>query len=435
MKVGIWKKIAGAIFFAFVAFCLLADQLCAAGKTDEGEKQPVTKYWMSVSTVNQTIPGMSEAMSSLGGMLGGMGGPGFGPRRQIHLQLNSPQKLPSEPHATHDIPPGQNMGKTLPLMIPERERAVPEPREEMPTEHKFEKPKFRMLIYWGCGENVRSGQPKVIDTEKMSPEDFGRAFSGITPSPQYPPVPREGWIYADWPNRKSTVEVPKTSSLQGDHFVHGNYAPDIRFAIGDRHDFMAPVEFSSVQGGLADSIKFQWQSIPTATGYFAMATAYNEKNGEMIIWSSSETPETTYSLMDFLPPGDVQKFIKEKIVMPPSVTSCNIPKGIFKDTSGGMLQFIAYGNELNVAYPPKPKDPNEPWNLIWTTKVRLKSTGMLFLGQTEEMGSSHRPMRERRTEEYPEDEAVAPEQRQQQQEDPRDDSSIPIKKLRGILGF
>ncbi|MFZ5907198.1 MAG: hypothetical protein ACOYVJ_07280 [Nitrospirota bacterium] len=430
MKHGKAEGTARRMFLIIVAACILCEYpVTAAEQAGEGKKVPLTKYWMSVSTINQTIPGMSEAMAGMGKMFGGTGGAGFGPRRELILQLNSPWKLPVDPLETHDIPPGQKMGKTLPLMIPEAEKVTRHPEEGMPSEHKFEKPKFRMLIYWGCGETVRTGQPKIIDTEKMSPEDFGKAFSAVSPSPQYPPSPRSGWIYADWPNRKSTVQVPQDSSLRGEHVIHGNYAPEIRFSIGEKHDFMAPVNFTSVQGGLDDSIRFQWQGIPTAIGYFALATGYNQKDGEMIFWSSSNIPETAFSLMNFLKPGDVQKFISEKIVMPPSTTTCSIPRGIFRNTGGGMLQFIAYGDEMNVVFPPKPKDPDEPWDPIWTAKVRVKSTGMLFLGQMEGMRSPHHM--DRGTEQYRD---TLPEQSEPERGQEEDDPAT-IRKLRGILGF
>ena len=88
------------IFLIIVALCVLYSYpVVAAGQAEEGEKVPVTKYWMSVSTMNQTIPGMSEAMAGMGSMFGGMGGPGFGPQRELKLQLNSPWKLP----ATSDL--------------------------------------------------------------------------------------------------------------------------------------------------------------------------------------------------------------------------------------------------------------------------------------------------------------------------------------------
>jgi hypothetical protein len=168
----------------------------------------------------------------------------------------------------------------------------------------------------------------------------------------------------------------------GNHFVHGNYVPDIKFAIDSGHDFMAPVEFTSKKGSPAESFFFQWNSIPTATGYFATAMGHDGKTGTMIIWTSSDVRETGGSLMNFLPNDDVRRLIREKVVMPPSVTQCVVPKGIFKDAQGAMIQFIAYGDELNVGYPPKPKDP------IWTVKVRRKSTSMLPLMEMAGRGAS-----------------------------------------------
>ena len=58
-----------------------------------------------------------------------------------------------------------------------------------------------------------------------------------------------------------------------------------------------------------------------------------------------------------------------------------------------MLQFVAYGEELNIVYPPKPKDPKQPWNPQWSVKVRLKSSGSSPLMEAEEKGS--RPSKKR----------------------------------------
>ncbi len=366
--------------------------------------------------MNSAIPGMSSGeMSGLEGMFAGrMAGMGSG--KTLFLRLSSPQSAPADPEATHDIPPGQRMGKTLPLLIPERGKGPQEDEEPAP----MEKPKVRMLIYWGCSETVRQGQPKVLDTEKMSLVDFGKAMAGRTGSRQQGPAVRSGWTYADWPNRKSRTGVPKNSSLQGDHFIHGNYAPDIRFSIGEQHDFMAPVEFSSVTGGTSDSIRFQWRSIPTATGYFGQAMGHNEKTGETIIWSSSEVYDPGFGLLGYLTPADVQRFIKEKAVMPPDRTNCAIPKGIFRETDGAMLQFIGYGDELNIAHPPKPKDPKVPHEYIWAMKLRNKSTGMLTLGQE---AMDDRPARSRHEREESGSQEKQPEE------------SKPLNRIRGIFGF
>jgi hypothetical protein len=391
------------------------------GAAAERAKTPVTQYWINVATQNMSIPGMpQEGMSGLQGMIVGKMA-GVGPKNSLLLQLNSPRALPSDPDATHDIPPGLNMGKTLPLLIPER--AKPARSGEEP-ERKVEKPKVRMLFYWGCGEAVRPGQPKVLDTENMSMPEFGKAMSGRTGSGQAPPSQRAGWAYAEWPNQKDRQDVPKSSSLAGDHFVHGNYMPDMKFAVGERHDFMAPVEFTSVTGALTDSITFQWKRIPTAIGYFAMAIGHNDKTGETIIWSSSDTQDPGYGLMNYLPPADVNRFIRDKVVMGPEVTSCSVPAGIFKDAKGAMLQFIGYGDELNIAYPPKPKDPKIPHEYIWAMKLRNKSTGMLPIGMDE--GKAERRTKESRQKQ---DEQPAEPKRGESPDTVKDT----IDKMKGIL--
>jgi hypothetical protein len=351
------------------------------GTADSAEKTPVTRYWMSVSTEKGAFPGMTPGSMGPGALLGAIMGRGGDSGRRLQLQVNSPKSLPSDPEATHDIPPGQNMGPTLPLITPDMSRDQSEPQEDRP-EKKMEKPKMRMLVYWGCSETIRPGQPYVIDTEKASLAEFGRVFQGRYVSSQNPPSPHGGRSYADWPNKKDSKRVPANGSLVGNHFVHGNYVPDIKFAIDSGHDFMAPVEFTSKKGSPAESFFFQWNSIPTATGYFATAMGHDGKTGTMIIWTSSDVRETGGSLMNFLPNDDVRRLIREKVVMPPSVTQCVVPKGIFKDAQGAMIQFIAYGDELNVGYPPKPKDP------IWTVKVRRKSTSMLPLMEMAGRGAS-----------------------------------------------
>jgi len=353
---------------------------------------PYPHYWMSVATMNQSMPGMTEEMGGMAGMFGGRGA-AFGPRRDLQLQVEGPREV-SAPKADHMIPPGQKMGESLPLLTPKQEKAEYRPqREERPEQ--YEKPKARMLIYWGCGETVTKGQPRVIDTEKMSPTEFGRAFAGRGPTHQTPPSPHKGWTYGDWPNADDRKDVPKDASLTGDHLVKGNYLPDIRFALDQKRDFMAPVVFSSLSKSPAGAWPFSWKPISTATGYFATAMGHNQKTGETIFWSSSDVPETGMALMNYLSNSDVQRFIREKVLMPESRTSCTVPAEVFKDVDGAMLQFIAYGEELNIVHPPKPKDPRQPWNPQWSVKVRLKSTGtspLMEMEKREKKPSKRRPV-------------------------------------------
>lgn len=349
--------------------CVMICAVLSAGTgTAAAAEKPVpTVYWMSAATTNQTMPGMPAGMMGRG-MFGGRGG---GPQKTLLLQMNSPRQMPANPEATHDIPDGMRMGPTLPLMIPQYEK--PERYEYEQAEERVEKERMRILVYWGCGDAVRQGQPRVIDTASMSPAEIGRAMRGTSLNRQVPPAPGRMRIYADWPNQKNSIQVPADSSLIGSHFVHGTYTPDIRFAIDAAHDFLAPVEFSSVSGGLADSIAFSWRQIPNSLGYFSTAMAHT-KNKEMIVWSSSESYQFGWELMDYVASPDVRRLVKDRVVMKSDQTSCQIPKGIFNNADGAMLQFIAYGEDLHFAYPPKPKDP------IWGVKIRSKSTGMAPLG-------------------------------------------------------
>jgi len=337
--------------------------------------KPYPHYWMSVATTNQSIPGMSGQMSGMASLFGGKSA--FGPRRELLLQLESPQLAAGKPQAAHVIPPGQNMGESLPLVTPQMEK-----REHLPGERerpeKYEKPKARMLIYWGCGETIGKGQPRVIDTAKMSPAEFGKVFAGRSPAHQVPPSARKGWTYGEWPNSDDRSDVPKDSSLIGNHVVNGNYLPEISFVLDKKRDFMEPVEFSAVQATPSGGTKVDWQAIPTAIGYFATAMGHDQQSGDSIFWSASEVPEIGFALQDYLTPADVKRFIKEKVVMDASRTTCTVPP-VFKNTQAAMLQFIAYGEELNLIHPPKPKDPKKAWDPKWSVKVRLKSTGMTTL--------------------------------------------------------
>jgi len=163
-----------------------------------------------------------------------------------------------------------------------------------------------------------------------------------------------------------------------------------------------------------------------------MATGGRGDAKEVVMWNSSERQEMGAGLMNYVSPGTVQKYIKEKVVLPPEVTTCTIPKGIFKTPEGAVLMFIAYGNEANFAQPPKPADPKAPWNPIWTAKVRFKSTGMLPLGM--DMGAMGTEQNEGKPATTGQKDAgqAAP---GAAEANPMKDVVDGAKKLKGIFGF
>ncbi|MGZ5091243.1 MAG: hypothetical protein ACXWCY_14545 [Burkholderiales bacterium] len=382
-------------------------------------KPPIAVYWVSA----ETNAGMGMAMPT--GM-GGMMPPGMQGGKRLKLDLGSAQSASGEPRADHAIPANLNMGNSLPLLTPQGER--PQGRPEQQSDPRYEQPKGRMLIYWGCGETIRAGQPVIVDFAKLGSQDAAKAFRSRNVSRPTGPAAGRNRTYGEWPNRQNGTAVPAQASLQGDHVVAGNYSPEIRFAVDDRHDFMAPVAFDPVRKTSAGAFQVTWQSIPTAIGYFATAVGQGETQNDVVMWSSSDVQEMGQALMDYLPPAEVQRLIKEKVVMTPQTTECSVPAGIFKG-EGAMLNFIGYGDELNVVHPPRPKDPKQVWEQQYAVKVRLKSTGMTMLTERDMGNRARAPGRGADTSGQQADERSTP-----RAPSPADAVKEGVNVLRGIFG-
>ncbi len=417
---------------------LVAPLLAALPSTIFAQAQqvrpPIAHYWLSVETAGgmgmELPPGMAGMMPP--GMQGG---------KRMKLELGSSQAASGESRATHAIPPGLAMGPRLPLVTPRVERA---PSRDVDEEREFERPKGRMLIYWGCAETVRVGQPVVIDFANMNSQDATRAFRSRGISRPRGPAPGRSRTYGTWHNEEDSRPVPAAGSLRGEHTVSGNYSPEIRFAVGEPHDFMQAVAFEPVRKTSGGAFALKWRTVPTATGYFATAMGQGDNQNDLVTWSSSEVQEMGQALMDYIPPAEVERLIREKVVMPSQTTDCTVPAGIFK-SEASMLNFIAYGNELNLVHPPRPADPKVSWEQEWAVKLRLKSTAMTMLSESEGGGRRARSSSRERQRERPPEQAVQPQSRPEIpppiQEDPPRGSAAPdaaqegLKALRGILRF
>ena len=398
---------------------------CALAQT-QVVKPPVATYGVDVGTRAMSIPGMPAG--GMGGIAGAMMPAGMGaPQKELWLGLRSTQKAAGAPEAQHMIPPGMGMGPALPLV-----GAPPTTpgRETYDTERPPEKPKARMLIYWGCGEAVRPGQPVVADTEKMDMAQFGKAFAGRSPPDRWS-AQRNAQLL--WPNERDKQAVPANARLAGDQLVKGNATPDIKFAIGEKQDFMPPMEVSA-PGALGGPTPLTWAPVANAAGYFLQAMGFRQNGGEMILWTSSELQDTGFGLMNYLPNDFLRKMIDEKVVLPPAKTECAIPKGIFEGADGAMVNSIAYGEELNLVHPPRPADPKVAWEQVWAVKVRVKSTGMTPLGMGDEgvaRSGGRRPTRAPADSPPPE---VAP-GAQPKAGTPLDDAADTLNKMRKLLPF
>jgi hypothetical protein len=390
---------------------------------------PIALYWMSVETAGgmgmEIPPGMGGLMPQ--GMQGG---------KRMRLELGSSQQANGDARAAHAIPAGLAIGQSLPLVTPRIERA---PRADHEEEPEDEHPKGRMLIYWGCGESVRPGQPVVIDFTSLNPQEAARVFRSHGISRPRGPAPGRNRTYGTWPNQEDSRPIPRTGSLLGEHLVSGNYSPEIRFEVDARYDFMDAVGFEPVRKTPAGAFAVKWKAVPTATGYFATAMGQGEDRNDIVTWSSSEVQEMGQVLMDYIPPAEVGRLIREKVVLAPQTTECTVPAGIFKG-EGSMFNFIAYGNELNLVHPPRPQDPKQMWEQQWALKLRLKSTAMTLLAAGE--GGARRgrtPAAQRGAEPptTPSSQADAPPAPADKPQAPTPPDAVQegVKTLRGILHF
>ncbi len=354
---------------------------------------PIATYWMSIDT-SSGMPmggagGGGPSMMDIGRMMLGGGMGGGGANRSMLLELGSQRSASGTPAAAHDIPAGLNMGASLPLETPPR-APRPEPREDGVPEN-FEKPRGRMLIFWGCGEQAGAGQPYVIDFAKMAQGQVPQGLFSRRVAVQRGPSQSRSKTYGDWPNQRDSTRVAGDGSLRGDHMVKGNYSPDIKFSIADKYDFMEPVNLSSRKSS-GGGMNMSWNSVANAQGYFATAMGGGKSGSEdVVIWSSSSAREFGESLMTWLPPSEVARLIREKVVLSPSTTECTVPAQFVAAAPSAFIRFIAYGEEANFAQPPRPQDPKLAWSPDWVVKVRLKSTTSSILGEESMSGGGAAP--------------------------------------------
>ncbi len=381
------------------ATVLLALTLPVAASAQSNTPTPVAQYWMDVATFSmmgmdempEMPPGMGGFMS---GMMGGKSAMGRDGRqakgvgnfgftkspmmgRWLDVALYT-QRKPGGTEAIHQVPQGAGVGAApLRLITPPREGvqgANDEPQYP-------ERPRGRLLFYWGCGTQVRAGQPRVLDFSKLGQQDYMNFMQGRSVRDR---GARAEPGHAIWPNDRQNSRIARDASIAGEHMVRGEgVPPDMKFTLGPGQDFMPAMQVNS-QGKLTDAIRVSWQPIDTARAYMLSAMSANESGDgatEMVIWSASEPPESGMGLMDYVANGNIDKWLSERVLLPANQTQCDIPAGIFAKSQGAMLQSIAYGSELNIVHPPRPANPKAPWTPEWSLRVRVKSQAMNMLGE------------------------------------------------------
>lgn len=381
-----------------IALTLAAMPLASFSQTT---KAPIAQYWIDIST--SSMMGMDEMpqMGGLGNLFSGMvnksatgrdgkqatGVGNFGMTkaslmgRYLDTALYTSRK-PSGTEAIHTVPANAGLGaEPLKLVTPPREGLQSTGgRDEVDYP---ERPQVRILFYWGCSAQVKPGQPRVFDSAKLSQQDYSNFMQGRSVRDR---GARAEPGYAIWPNEVQNSRIVRNASLVGEHSVTGEGIPaNMRFTLGAGQDFMPTMQVDTV-GKLSDPIRVSWQSIPTARAYMLTALSGSDGKGggaDMVIWSSSEPPESGMGLMDYISNSNIDKWLGERALLPASQTQCDIPAGIFAKGEAAMLRSIAYGSEANFSYPPRPANlaANASFTPEWAVRVRSKSLAMNILGE------------------------------------------------------
>ena len=104
----------------------------------------------------------------LGRAMGGGGGNSFGQTqtapggRWVDVTLST-RNNPQLAEADQQVPAGF-LAPALKLQSPKESKgSPPEPDDDKVVEREYERPKGKLLLYWGCGDTVRAGQPRVVD--------------------------------------------------------------------------------------------------------------------------------------------------------------------------------------------------------------------------------------------------------------------------------
>lgn len=380
------------------AVAALAGVAAAQPNAPQVVTPPKASYWVSATTgsglMGLTAPQQSGARPSMRDSMrmAQQMASGGGVSHQLKLDLGSTLAPTGATKAEHTPPPGLGVRGVLPLETP-RPSTPGAPQQRQPNQP--EQPKGRMLIFWGCGEHVRAGQPVVIDVARMAQGQWPPGMSSVSVNAPNPPSRTSHRTFGDWPNAirpNGDANIPGTGSLLGEHVVRGTYTPDIRFTA--TQDFMAPVSFTTNAKAPSGAVNLVWNSIPGATGYAGYS--FGAKGDDMVFWSTSEV-KAFGVFQDYIPPSEAARLVRERALLAPTATQCTVPVEVMAamggggpptaqqpgaGPSGGMLFFTAFGPEQNIIHPERPTDPRTPWNQEYFVKIRHKSASLEMLGSS-----------------------------------------------------
>ena len=345
--------------------------------------QQATQAELYLDVATHAMPGTGTGMGAMGRLAGVMGGgtasygtarhPGM-PGKYLDVALHN-RRQPGAT-ASQAVPKGLGLGEQIQLLAPERKSSTGGKDTGHDSSGQQQDGSYKIRYYWGCGEQVRAGQPAefTLTVRNGKPVTSGRAMKprqvpshGIDAGPQY----------ALWPNPGARKTVGAKGTLVGEHHLTGNALPEtMRFELDRNHDFLPELKLKS-EGDAKKGMTLHWDGVDGASAYFAHATVMD--GDTMVMWSSSEDGYAGPELFDYLPDSLVAQWRDKRTLLGSDASSCRIPKGVLADGAAPMVQMIAYGDERSLAQP-RPTGAPRDWHPAWNVRVRNKSTAMLMPG-------------------------------------------------------
>jgi hypothetical protein len=286
------------------------------------------------------------------------------------MNLTSENKVNASSKAECAIPGGLKLGPkvglTIDLPVPAKEvESGPADKDQPPTGQT----EFKMKAYWGCSETIPPNQPKVIESKEMSAAmRQGMQNKDLRASMKRAMAEATNGSHAYWPGRDNR-QIDKAATCPGAYTLTTNYCGGTDITFDKPQDFLAPFDLVSPGANIDfdKGIRVEWKPVPNACAY--LLTAFSGKEGEMVTWTSSSDPNPPMDIQSHaISKAELEKFIKNGVLIPPDKTFCYIPAGIFKSAGSATLMAVAIGaDKLQV------KDAIE-------TNVVVRSTAMAMLG-------------------------------------------------------
>ena len=230
-----------------------------------------------------------------------------------------PGQPAAAPQADHLIPPGLQMGASLPLLTPVRGKRRRRPG--MP----IQQPKGRMLIYWGCGEHVGAGP---ADGRGFLQDAAGQGAAGDGRDGQHGACRQRADSAPGFGKLAERARQPAgarpADRCSARTRSQANYSPPIAFSLAAGQDFMPGLGLAR-SGHAAVGRAAADVAAGGAGDRLCAGDVRHQPEQDVIMWSSANRRQM--AAMDYLAPGEVRRLVAAGAVLPPSTSNaCFRPK-------------------------------------------------------------------------------------------------------------